>query len=154
MKPIVRLAEPRDYDAVERIMKEVHALHVAWRPDIYSVADPVMSREEFTSIIERNGMLVADERGEVLGLVSFFRRHVGSERQCARNVFFISDMAVLESWRGNGIGRMLFDQVKKMARDSGMDAVELQVNARNAMARNMYEKYGFTEKSVNMELPL
>ena len=30
--------------------------------------------------------------------------------------------------------------------------IELQVNARNTMAYEMYKKYGFTEKSINMEL--
>ncbi len=33
-----------------------------------------------------------------------------------------------------------------------LDGLELQVNARNTAARKMYEKLGFTEKSVNLEL--
>ena len=33
-----------------------------------------------------------------------------------------------------------------------LDGIELQVNARNTMAYEMYKKYGFTEKSINMEL--
>ncbi|WP_334306287.1 hypothetical protein [uncultured Acetatifactor sp.] len=39
----------------------------------------------------------------------------------------------------------------ELCRERGYDGLELQVNARNAGARAMYEKYGFTEKSVNME---
>ncbi len=30
----IRLAMESDYASVERIMKQVHALHVGWRPDI------------------------------------------------------------------------------------------------------------------------
>lgn len=33
-----------------------------------------------------------------------------------------------------------------------MDAIELQVNAKNTAAYEMYRKYGFTEKSINLEL--
>lgn len=35
-----------------------------------------------------------------------------------------------------------------------MDAIELQVNAENKAAKAMYEKYGFSDKSINMELKL
>ena len=41
---------------------------------------------------------------------------------------------------------------KIIAKEKRCDGVELQVNARNANAKVMYEKYGFTEKSINMEL--
>ena len=34
----------------------------------------------------------------------------------------------------------------------GYDAIELQVNAKNRLAYEMYKNYGFTEKSINMEL--
>lgn len=36
--------------------------------------------------------------------------------------------------------------------EKNMDGIELQVNARNRAAYEMYKKYGFTEKSINMEL--
>ena len=42
--------------------------------------------------------------------------------------------------------------LKKMKNSRKMDGIELQVNARNAAAYEMYRKYGFTEKSINMEL--
>lgn len=34
---------------------------------------------------------------------------------------------------------------------NGYDAIELQVNAKNRLAYEMYKNYGFTEKSINME---
>ena len=43
------------------------------------------------------------------------------------------------------------DALLELCRERKYDGLELQVNARNAAARAMYEKYGFTEKSVNME---
>lgn len=36
--------------------------------------------------------------------------------------------------------------------EKNMDGIELQVNARNVTAYEMYKKCGFTEKSINMEL--
>ena len=63
----------------------------------------------------------------------------------------LSNLYVLPEYRGRGIGRRLFDTVLQLCREQEYDGLELQVNARNAGARAMYEKYGFTEKSVNME---
>lgn len=40
-----------------------------------------------------------------------------------------------------------------MLKKSGkIDQIELQVNSMNQNARKMYEKYGFREKAVTMEL--
>ena len=66
-------------------------------------------------------------------------------------VLFVDSMAVEEGYRGRGIGRELFDALLQLCRERGYDGLELQVNARNQAARAMYEKCGFTEKSVNME---
>ena len=42
--------------------------------------------------------------------------------------------------------------MKELKKEKDYDAIELQVNARNKGAYNMYRNYGFTEKSINMEL--
>ena len=47
---------------------------------------------------------------------------------------------------------LFFDKVMAIKEEEGLDGIELQVNARNAAAREMYRKCGFTEKSINMEL--
>ncbi|MBR3752360.1 MAG: GNAT family N-acetyltransferase [Ruminiclostridium sp.] len=97
-------------------------------------------------------VLDAVAEDKVVGALLFQYRHVGSDKQVARDVLFIDAMAVDESFRGKGIGHMLFDAVKKIAKEKQLDGIELQVNARNIRAKAMYESYGFTEKSINMEL--
>jgi len=89
---------------------------------------------------------------KVMGILLFGYRHVGSDKQVKRKVLFIDAMAVDEAYRGNGIGHLLFDALKKIAKEKEVDGIELQVNARNVQAKAMYESYGFTEKSINMEL--
>ena len=42
--------------------------------------------------------------------------------------------------------------MKQLKQEKGYDTIELQVNAKNRLAYEMYRKYGFTEKSINMEL--
>ena len=149
---IIRQARVEDYEAVENIMKQVQDLHIEWRPDIYKPCDVVLSYEEFLEALKVGTIQVAVAEDKVVGALLFQYRHVGSDKQVARDVLFIDAMAVDESFRGKGIGHMLFDAVKKIAKEKQLDGIELQVNARNIRAKAMYESYGFTEKSINMEL--
>ena len=45
-----------------------------------------------------------------------------------------------------------FEMLKDLKKEKHFDGIELQVNAKNVAAYEMYKKYGFTEKSINMEL--
>ncbi len=149
---LIRYAKSDDYNSVEKIMKQVHQLHVDWRPDIYKPADPVYSKEYFEKLVFENRLLVAEREGEVTGLLAFVYRHIESDKQQTRNVLFVDDLAVREDCRGQGIGTSLLSFMKDKAKREQLDGLELQVNARNTAARKMYETFGFTEKSINLEL--
>ena len=149
---VIRFAMAEDYVAIENIMKQVQWLHVEWRPDIYKPCEEVLSKEEFEEMVKESTLLVGEYAGEVVGLLAFVYRRGGSDKQVERKVLFIDAMVVDEAYRGMGIGHQLFDVVKVIAREQNCDGIELQVNARNIRAKEMYESYGFTEKSINMEL--
>ncbi len=152
MEPcLIRCARLEDYDKVEMIMKEVQKLHVGWRPDIYKEADPVLPESIFTQLVENGTFLVAELHGTVVGILSYLYRHIESDKQVTRNIIFVDDLAVDETYRGNGIGSQLLQFVKDKVQQEHLDGLELQVNARNIQAKRMYEKNGFTEKSINME---
>ena len=51
-----------------------------------------------------------------------------------------------------GIGHHFFEMLKDLKKEKHFDGIELQVNAKNVAAYEMYKKCGFTEKSINMEL--
>lgn len=78
--------------------------------------------------------------------------HIENPLQVTRNIIFIHSMAVDEKYRGKGIGHAFFDFLKALRNKKGYDGIELQVNAKNEAAYKMYADYGFTNKSINMEL--
>ncbi len=147
----IRFAENKDYEQVNAIMNQVQELHVQWRPDIYKTCDSVLPKDMFESMVSAQTMLVAED-DDILGLLAFTHRHIESIAHVTRDVLFIDSMAVDEAHRGQGIGHQLFAKIKELAEARGFDGVELQVNARNHAAYEMYKKYGFREKSINMEL--
>lgn len=148
----IRYAKTEDYSAVENIMRQVHDLHIAWRPDVYKECNPVLPQEELLDALDKGVFVVAEADGEVVGVLSYMYRHVEANGRMTKDTIFIDVMAVDENYRGKGIGHRLFDFVKELVKEKDLDGIELQVNARNTLAKKMYESYGFTEKSINMEL--
>ena len=152
MEVIVRLPRLQDYERVSKIMDQVQQLHVEWRPDVYKPASPLITMDMFEAILKDENWYVAEADGVVVGVLELMKRHVESPAQVMKDVLFISTMADDEKYRGKGIGHLFFEKVKRLKQEKGYDTIELQVNAKNRLAYEMYRKYGFTEKSINMEL--
>lgn len=150
---MIRQAQMDDYEQIEKIMQQVHEMHVEWRPDVYCHVETVVSRDDFAQLLRNGEALVYVERELVIGLVFFKERvieNIGG--RAAKKTLFVDTVAVLEGYRGKGVGHALFGALKQIAGKKACEGIELQVNARNERAMQMYKDYGFTEKSVNMEL--
>lgn len=151
---LIRYAKKEDYDDVEKIAEQVQKMHVEWRPDIYTFEKKVFSTEMFEQIIDNKMLIVATDDEKIVGFLMYVINKVNFDNYVERTLYRVDAVAVDEECRGKGIGHKLFDYLKGIAKENNMDAIELQVNAENKAAKAMYEKYGFSDKSINMELKL
>lgn len=55
----------------------------------------------------------------------------------------INNLAVLESFRGKGMGSLLMDDMIKRAKDMNINSLTLEVNVNNRIAISLYQKLGF-----------
>lgn len=152
MNCLIRNARIEDYESVVQIINQVQQMHIAWRPDIYRANDLMIPRDAFEKLVAGDTLFVAVVDGAVVGVLEIVYRHVESPAHVTRNILYIETMAVDEPYRGKGIGHMFFAKAKEIKEKLHFDAIELQVNAKNKAAYEMYTNYGFTEKSINMEL--
>lgn len=148
----IRNARLEEYEAVERIMKQVQRMHVEWRPDIYKYGEAVLTFEAYEQAVKEGTLFVAECEARVAGMLLIVYRHIENQNQVTRNIIFVDSMAVDEKYRGRGIGHAFFEFLKGLKIQKGCDGIELQVNAKNEAAYKMYKDYGFTDKSINMEL--
>ena len=149
----IRFAEEKDYNQVEKIMKQVQAMHTEWRPDIYKNVEILLPFDMYMDYVNNRELIVATlDSEDVVGMLIYVTRNISGGPMVDRKVMFIDSMGVDEHYRGQGIGRELFAFARNICEEQDYDGLELQVNAKNIAAKKMYEKYGFTEKSVNMEL--
>ncbi len=127
-------------------------MHIDWRPDIYKYSETVMPMELYEQAVKDETSFVAEYEGTIAGVLFIVYRHIENPIQVTRNIIFVDSMAVDEKYRGKGIGHAFFDFLKKLKSQKGFDGIELQVNAKNKAAYKIYSDYGFTDKSINLEL--
>lgn len=141
-----------EYRAAEAIMKQVQLMHIDWQPDIYKYSETVLPFEIYEQAVNDKTFFVAEQEGNIAGILFIVYRHIENPNQVTRNIIYVDSMAVDRKYRGKGIGHAFFDFLKELKTQKGYDGIELTVNAKNKTAYKIYSDYGFTDKSVNMEL--
>ena len=109
----IRTAKLEDYNAVEAIMKQVHKLHVGWRPDVYKQQETILPLDEFKQAIQEQAFFVAEGEGKVVGILGLMYRHVETPVHVTKDIIFIDSMAVDEPYRKKGVGHAFFDFLKE-----------------------------------------
>ena len=112
MNCIIRNAQMSDYDSVVRILNQGQALHINWRPDIYKPNDALLPKAVFEEIVKGDTFYIAENEGNVIGILELIFRHIESPAQVTRDIVFIDTMAVDEPYRGMGVGHLFFEKVK------------------------------------------
>ncbi len=60
----------------------------------------------------------------------------------------ITNVAVVESVRGQGVGEALMREAMRIAREAKMDVMSLEVRVTNTVAQNLYRKLGFQDGGI------
>ncbi|MFZ5815079.1 MAG: GNAT family N-acetyltransferase [Bacillota bacterium] len=83
-------------------------------------------------------ILVAEEAGQLMGYIALMG---GSFRRNRHSAYIVA--GVLQAFAGRGIGRQLFTEGERWARQVGLRRLELTVMAHNQRAIALYSKMGF-----------
>ena len=80
-----------------------------------------------------------DEQDEVIGYIGTYM---------VRDECFVTNVAVLPSYRKQGIGSALVERVVSNAQANGASFITLEVRLSNTEAISVYKKYGFESDGV------
>jgi GNAT superfamily N-acetyltransferase len=83
------------------------------------------------------GFFVAEINDAIVGLALYYFKYSTWKGKC----LFLEDIIVTEAQRGKGIGKLLFDQVVQVSRETKVRRMEWQVLDWNAPAIAFYKKY-------------
>ena len=70
MNITIELPKLDDFKEVNKLAKQVHELHVNWRPDLFLSVDEVISKEDFEKMIQAKEIFVAKIEDEIVGYIT------------------------------------------------------------------------------------
>lgn len=148
---MLELARPEDRSDVNRLARQVHAMHVAWRPDIYEMVEELYSRQRFADAIAERQLYVAKPDGIIVGFVLVKIRSYDWPGVVNRKVMVVDEVCVEETLRNQGIGRAMMEDVHALAKAFDCTDLQLGVYPQNDAAVAFYQKCGFTIRSIDMQ---
>lgn len=148
---MLQLARREDREAVDGLAKQVHTMHVAWRPDIYEMVDTMYTRERFDAAVKQRQLYVAKIDNAVVGYVLVKIRDYDWPGVVRRKVMVIDEICVEKFCRGQGIGKQMMEDVRALARAFRCTDLQLGVYPQNDDAVGFYQKCGFTIRSIDMQ---
>ena|SRR5215207_7293971 len=99
----------------------------------------------------RGRVFVAEDEGRVVGFVSVWAKMKSraiEEREY--EYAYVSDLVVLGTRRGRGLGRALLLRAEEHARGEGATLLRIAVLAKNEGARRLYERHGFEQRLLEL----
>ena len=152
---MVREAEIKDIPDILRLLVQVDMVHHNARPDLFKGPATKYNAEEIAQIIADEGkplFVFEDETGAVTGhAFCISRQIVGDSVLTDIKTLYVDDICVDENARGRGIGKALYEHVKKYAGDNGYYNITLNVWEGNPGALAFYEAMGLKPQKIGME---
>jgi ribosomal protein S18 acetylase RimI-like enzyme len=148
---MLELATYADRFAVNDLAREVHSLHVTWRPDIYEMVEELYPEVRFLEAVNQRQLYVAKIDGVVAGYVLLKIREYNWSGMIYRKVMLVDELCVDEICRGQGIGTEMMTEVRALAKAFGCTDLQLGVYPQNDDAVGFYQKCGFTIRSIEMQ---
>ena len=148
---MIELANDKDRAAVNHLARQIHQLHINWRPDIYRMPYELFPEERFAELIAKRELYVAKVGGTVVGYAMVTIRNHDLPELMKRKVFCIQQFCVDEEFRNHGIGTQMMEELRVLARAFGCTDLQLNVYPENDAAVSFYQKCGFMIQNINMQ---
>ena len=150
----IRNAETCDLRQINELAKQVQALHVELRPDIYLPNETIISGERFEELLDEGIVFVGEIDGKIISYAVCFINIKDNPLITRKKVLFVDAIGNDFNFRGCGIGRQMMEYIYNYAGSLSCDKLELHVNSNNKNAIEFYEHLGMTEKSKILEIDL
>ena len=148
---MLELATAADREAVNEIAAQVHAMHVAWRPDIYEMPEEQYTAERFSEVIRERQLYVAKLAGVVAGYILLKRCTYDWPGVVKRSVMMIDEFGVHDMCQGQGIGKAMMEDIHALARAFRCTDLQLRVYPQNDDAVGFYQRCGFEIQNIGMQ---
>ena len=151
----IREAKIEDIEQIVIILEQISKIHYEKRPDIFKKKSKNEIRKNTIEMLKdkkRKIIVAADDTLKIYGLIIYNIKEV-KEHINLRDfkVLWIEELGVDESYRKNGIGKMLMKKVEEDAKILDCKRIELNCWDFNDNAISFYERFGMRTQRRIME---
>ena len=149
---VIREAGLEEMPRIAELKRQIHNVHVNGRPDLFT---PYSSLDAFADHSAAKGcaLLLAEQAGEPVGYAMYQLVHrTSSPYMKERHFLHVEEFCVDENHQRMGVGRMLMDGLKALAREKDCPRIELDVWSFNESAKQFYEAVGMKTFRTFMEV--
>ena len=143
---LVRRAEIKDIEKINELLLQVAMVHHYGRPDLFKANCRKYKNDELVEIVKDDNrpIFVAEDDGVVMGYAFcvITDRKDDNVLTDMKNLY-IDDLCVDENMRDKHVGTVIYDYVKKYAKEIGCYNLTLNVWSCNESAQKFYEKQGY-----------
>ena len=148
---MLELAAAADREAVNAIARQIHDMHVSWRPDIYEPLEEHYTQDRFDESVRNRQLYVAKLAGEVVGFAALNQCTYDWPGVVKRRVMIVDEFGVHEFCRGHGIGTAMMEDIHALAKAFGCTDLQLRVYPQNDDAIGFYQHCGFQIQNIGMQ---
>ncbi len=151
----IREAKIEDIEQIVIILEQISKIHYEKRPDIFKKKSKNEIRKNAIEMLKdkkRKIIVAVDDTLKIYGLIIYNIKEV-KEHINLRDfkVLWIEELGVDESYRKNGIGKMLMKKVEEDAKILDCKRIELNCWDFNDNAISFYERFGMRTQRRIME---
>lgn len=148
---MIELARTADRADVNCLARQVHQMHVVWRPDLYTMPEELFPEDLFNELVKNRELYVAKMGGTVVGFAWVRMRVSESVGRVTRKILLLDQICVDEALRSHGIGTRMMEEIRILAKAFGCTDLQLSVYPQNDAAVSFYQKCGFMIRSIDMQ---
>ena len=158
MNITIREACIDDYDQINVLFTDELIYHIAIKPQMFQMAEPVMTLQWFKDQLayKQSVLYVAELDSALIGLIQLLlRQNPDDPIFVERRYVHIEELYVAEPYRGRGVGRSLMETAKAWATKQGATSMDLWVWSENKSAITFYQNLGYRQvrQVWQIELP-
>lgn len=153
----IRFAQAQDVPGILALLRQVGAVHHNGRPDIFRAGAQKYGASQVLGMLDKSAtpVFVAVEDNQVLGYGFCQIKTYHQDPVIADHTeLYIDDLCIDENIRGKGIGKAIYQQICRYAKQRRCSSITLNVWSCNESAMRFYEKLGLKPQKIGMEMLL
>lgn len=151
---VIRKADKNDIDGVNNLLRQVLEVHHTGRPDLFKTGVKKYCDDELMIIFGDSSrpVFVYEDEGMIKGYAfCIVEEHHNENILTDIKTLYIDDLCVDENFRGQHIGKSIYEYVLKYAKEIGCYNVTLNVWSCNESAEKFYRSLGLVPYKTGME---